>query len=81
MLVSTETSLPESTRPSTDGALDELATCPSCHHADATMTTAAISGGADWRCTRCGQQWDRVRLATVAAYARWLSTRSASPTP
>ena len=80
MLVSTETSPLKSTRPS-DGALDELATCPSCHHADATMTTAAIGAGADWRCRRCGQHWDRIRLATVAAYARWLSTRTASPAP
>jgi hypothetical protein len=81
MLVTTGTDPLTSARPSTDGALDELATCPSCHHADAMMTTAAISAGADWRCTRCGQRWDRVRLATVAAYARWLSTRPASPTP
>jgi len=27
-------------------------------------------GGA-WQCTRCGQQWDVLRLATAAAYASY----------
>lgn len=55
-----------------------LATCPSCHTADRSMTNLAVSAGADWHCTRCGQRWDAVRLATVAAYAVWLSERTAS---
>jgi hypothetical protein len=53
-----------------------FATCPTCHAVDAGMTNAAISGGADWRCPRCDQQWDAVRLAAVAGYAAWLSARA-----
>ena len=53
--------------------LSGFATCPSCHSIDATMTTFAVNGGADWHCGRCGQRWDAVRLATVAAYGVWLS--------
>jgi hypothetical protein len=55
-----------------------FATCPSCHTADAAVTSAAVSGGADWRCVRCGQRWDANRLATVAAYDAWLSRRADS---
>ena len=53
------------------------ATCPSCHTEDATLTNGAVAAGADWRCRRCGQQWDSRRLATGAAYAVWLSARTA----
>jgi len=52
-----------------------LATCLSCHTEDATLTNSAVAAGADWRCRRCGQQWDAGRLATVAAYDLWLSAR------
>jgi len=55
-----------------------LVTCPSCHTADATMTSGAVAAGADWRCGRCGQRWDSRRLASVAAYAVWLSARNRS---
>lgn len=54
------------------------ATCPSCHAVDLTMTDSAVAAGADWRCRRCGQLWDARRLAAVAAYAGWLSERTAS---
>jgi predicted Zn finger-like uncharacterized protein len=47
------------------------ATCPMCHTAT-SLTQDAIEAGGDWRCGRCGQQWDAVRLATVAAYATWV---------
>jgi hypothetical protein len=40
------------------------------------MTTGAVAAGADWRCPRCGQRWDSRRLASVAAYAVWLSERT-----
>ena len=50
-----------------------LAVCPSCHTQDSAMTNRAVSAGADWRCSRCGSRWDAVRLATVAAYAVWVS--------
>jgi hypothetical protein len=50
-----------------------FATCPSCHTTDAIMTNDALSRGADWECGRCGGQWNATRLATVAAYAAWLS--------
>ena len=59
-------------------ALVVFATCPSCHTADATMTNVAVSGGADWLCGRCGQRWDAIRLATVAAYDVWLSEHTNS---
>jgi hypothetical protein len=42
------------------------------------MTNVAVGAGAGWRCARCGQQWDAVRLATVAAYAVWLSEHTAA---
>lgn len=54
-----------------------LAVCPSCHTRDPTMTNLAISAGADWQCSRCGSRWDAVRLATVAAYAVWVSEHTA----
>lgn len=56
-----------------------FATCPSCHTEDPTMTNVAVGAGADWHCGRCGTRWDAVRLATVAAYAVWVSERTASP--
>ena len=52
-----------------------LATCPTCHMVDATLTNASLAAGADWRCGRCGQMWDKTRIATVAAYAAWDSAR------
>ena len=51
----------------------ELATCPACHTTDAVVTKDALSKGTDWKCGRCGGQWNATRLATVAAYAVWLS--------
>jgi hypothetical protein len=48
-----------------------LATCPLCHTRHASLTAEAVQAGADWRCLRCGQRWDAVRLAAVAAYAAW----------
>lgn len=55
-----------------------LATCPLCHAEDASMTNQAVSAGADWRCSRCGWRWDAARLATVAAYAVWLTAHTSS---
>jgi len=52
------------------------ATCPSCHTADLTLTDSAVAAGADWRCRRCGQQWDAGRLTKVAAYEVWVSERA-----
>jgi hypothetical protein len=73
-------SRPSTTTPSPP-ELVGLATCPSCHTEDTAMTNVAVEAGADWRCWRCGQQWDAVRLATVAAYGVWLSERAASSSP
>ena len=50
-----------------------FATCPSCRATDATMTYDALGKGSDWQCARCGQKWSVTRLATVAAYAAWVS--------
>jgi hypothetical protein len=42
------------------------ATCPLCQ---TTQSFAAPLDGGDWRCARCGQQWNAERLGTVARYA------------
>lgn len=57
-----------------------LATCPSCHTEDPSVTDLAVSAGADWQCSRCGSRWDAVRLATVAAYGVWLAEHTAAST-
>jgi transposase-like protein len=44
-------------------------TCPLCHTADTTVSHAALSAGASWKCVRCGHRWDAERLETAAAYA------------
>jgi predicted Zn finger-like uncharacterized protein len=54
-------------------ALPGFATCPMCRTVDATVTNDAVSKGADWRCGRCGQRWDALRLAKAADYAAWAS--------
>ncbi len=66
-----------SSRPHTTAALLDVepdvvryATCPMCH-TPTSVTQDAIEAGGDWRCARCGQYWDAMRLATVAAYATW----------
>ena len=55
-----------------------LAMCPSCHTQDRSVTNLALSAGADWQCSRCGSRWNAVRLATVSAYAVWLSEHTAT---
>jgi hypothetical protein len=50
-----------------------LATCPLCHTPHASLTHEALQAGGDWRCVRCGQQWDARRLDTVATYAAWVA--------
>ena len=50
---------------------DIAPTCPLCHTSHATMTRAALLEGAYWRCARCGQMWDAMRLQTVADYSRY----------
>lgn len=47
------------------------AMCPMCH-TRASVTQSAVDAGGDWRCVRCGQRWDAVRLAAVADYATWV---------
>jgi hypothetical protein len=46
-------------------------TCPLCHTLDHTITSDSLRAGAGWTCTRCGQNWSAVRLATAAAYAQY----------
>ena len=70
------------TLPDVAATMHELlgfATCPSCRTTDATMTNDAGEKGADWRCRRCGQTWSATRLATVAAYAAWVSCQTTLP--
>ena len=57
-----------------------FATCPSCRTTDANMTYDALGKGTDWQCARCGQKWSATRLATVAAYAVWVSGQTDPPT-
>jgi hypothetical protein len=42
-----------------------LATCPLRHTPHASLTREALQAGGDWRCVRCGQQWDARRLAQL----------------
>jgi hypothetical protein len=44
-------------------------TCPLCHTVDSTVTADSLRIGANWFCTRCGQNWDASRLERVAALA------------
>lgn len=50
------------------------ASCPACH-TGTTVTQSALDAGAAWRCVRCGQQWNAVRLTAVTAYAAWVADR------
>ena len=49
-------------------------TCPMCH-VDGSLTHSTLDAGGAWRCVRCGQHWDAVRLTAVAAYVGWASDR------
>jgi transcription elongation factor Elf1 len=61
-----------------DPVVSPFATCPLCHTTSQSMTTDALAAGADWQCVRCGQRWSAGRLATVAAYAKWVLEREES---
>jgi len=47
------------------------AVCPLCHTVEPTLTDDSLRAGAEWTCTRCGQMWSALRLATVASYVRY----------
>ena len=49
--------------------------CPTCHLVHETMTNATLAAGATWRCQRCGELWDKRRIAMVVAYNAWESAR------
>lgn len=55
-----------------------LVTCPSCHTTHASLTQQALDAGGEWRCVRCGQNWDARRLQTVAAYAIWAAAHEST---
>lgn len=63
---------PETTVPIMEApaANDVIPTCPLCHTSTTAVTAQALSEGAYWRCTRCGQMWDALRLQTVADNTR-----------
>ena len=44
--------------------------CPLCHTATTAVTAHTLHEGAYWRCERCGQMWDAIRLQTAANYTR-----------
>jgi transcription elongation factor Elf1 len=56
-------------------APEGFATCPTCHMVNTALTNASVDTGGNWRCARCGQSWDKHRVAAVAAYAAWDSAR------
>ena len=58
--------------------VNDAAMCPSCHTTDPHMNSVLLAAGGDWRCGRCGQRWDALRLAKVAAYDRWVAERADS---
>jgi hypothetical protein len=47
---------------------NNAAECLLCH----TVHTVSLVAHPDnwWRCSRCGQQWDAARIATVTDYRR-----------
>ncbi len=45
--------------------------CPLCHTHAPTILEEELRDDGAWQCTRCGQKWDVIRLATVAAYLRF----------
>ena len=49
-------------------------TCPLCHTVDLTVTQAGLDTGEYWRCQRCGQAWDGLRLSAARAYAATVTT-------
>jgi transposase-like protein len=49
---------------------DIIPTCPLCHTSTGAVTVHALREGASWRCTRCGQMWDAMRLQSAADYTR-----------
>ena len=56
------------------------AACPMCHSVGSEITAADLAAGRGWRCKRCDQHWDAVRLEAVAAYSRFVVSRSVSVT-
>jgi hypothetical protein len=61
-----------------EGAQDlaQRAICPGCHTPHPSLTGQGLAAGVGWKCARCGQRWDARRLASVAAYERWVADRS-----
>lgn len=52
--------------------------CPLCH-APRRLTDDELDARGAWQCATCGQQWDRRRLETVAAYAAWTAAQAGAP--
>jgi len=57
------------------------ATCPLCHTVAASVSETDLAAGLGWRCATCDQRWDAARLATVAAYARYVADRGRPTRP
>jgi transposase-like protein len=55
---------------------EPVAACPLCHTTSLRLCDEEFAAGGHWRCTRCGQSWTAQRLATVAAYAAWVVSRT-----
>jgi hypothetical protein len=57
---------------------EPAAICPLCHTLDRAVSAESLQAGAFWRCARCGQMWSAARLATSAAYARFVAGQGSS---
>jgi len=44
-------------------------TCKLCHTVEQQVTQAGLDAGDSWRCHRCGQMWDAVRILAVANHS------------
>ena len=51
--------------------------CPLCHTDGPSIDAGQLRAGATWRCQRCGQSWDLVRLRAVDSYATLVANRRA----
>ena len=49
--------------------------CPLCHTDGPSLDAGQLRAGATWRCQRCGQSWDLVRLRAVDSYASFCAHR------
>ena len=52
---------------------EEVGTCLLCNAVDSAVRRHGLNQGQYWRCSRCGQIWNVIRLSRARAYARVLA--------